>query len=541
MSPLVPDNVLDQILDKCNIVEIISSYIPLKRAGRNYKALCPFHHEKTPSFMVNPDKGIFHCFGCGAGGNAITFIMKYERMEFGEVVKMLAKKAGVILPEYSSKESAGRTSFIDALYEIQLYASSFFQSMLVSGSGKTALQYLTNRGITKETMSAFKLGFAPGTWDSLVTYLNKKGFSRKVIEKSGLAIPREDKASHYDRFRNRIMFPITDHRDRIVAFGARALDDTLPKYMNSPESEVYNKRKVLFGLNYAKKEISTEDTAVIVEGYTDVLIPHQSGMKNVIASCGTALTDDHVRLLKRYTRNVIMIYDADKAGEMATLRGLDTLLVQDMKVGVAKLPPSLDPDSFIRKYGIDAFKKIVRTPVDLFDYKLGMLKNTYGVTDVHSKIKIAEEMLKTITKINNAVLKSEYVKRLSESLGLNEDSLRIEMKKIKTENGSTPITRPIHINDETREMSSAEKIIIGVILEDNSLIGEVKNRITVGEFTSEVSRRIVEAIFDFYDKNKPVGYASLINHVEYEGIENIISEIANTQHVFKDKMKNLSD
>ena len=541
MAAFISENILDQILDRCDIVEIISSYIPLKKAGRNYKALCPFHHEKTPSFVVNPDKGIFHCFGCGVGGNVFSFIVKYERLEFPEVVKMLAKKTGVALPERTTRDTAQTSSLIDGMHKIHELATVYFQNMLMSPLGKRAREYLEKRDMKNGTISAFKLGFASDDWDGLLLYLKKKGSSEELIEKSGLIIPRTDRSGYYDRFRNRLIFPIFDQRDKVIAFGGRVLDDSLPKYMNSPETVIYNKSRTLFGLNFAKRHISEKDAAIIVEGYTDLIIPHQNGVKNIIASCGTALTPEHIRLLKRYSRNVVMVYDPDKAGEMATLRGLDLLLAEDMHIGIVQLPKGFDPDSFVRKHGIEAFQELSKKPVSLFEYKLNSLTSLHGTDSVESKTKIAGEMLKTISKVSNAILKSEYIKKLAESLSLDENSLRTELAKVKKEHDGSYGAQTITFRDETASLAIADKIIIGLMVEDNNLISFVREKLDCNEFCNKSTQKIVEFIFRFYEENKAVNYTTLINHLNIEGIENILSEIAATDFTFDDKKKNLKD
>ena len=543
MALFIPDNILDQILDRCDIAEIISSYIPLKRAGRNYKALCPFHHEKTPSFMVNPEKGIFHCFGCGIGGNAFSFIMKYERLEFPEVVKMLAKKTGIVLPERTARGSEEALSLISGMYKTHEFATAYFQNILNSPAGKRAREYLVDRGIQKEAISKFKLGLAAGGWDGLLTYLKRKGFKEGLIEKSGLIIQRSDKSGYYDRFRGRLIFPIFNQKDRIIAFAGRVLDDSLPKYMNSPETQIYNKSRILFGLNFAKRDISEKDTAVIVEGYTDLMVPYQAGLKNIIASCGTALTPEHIRLLKRHSRNAIMVYDSDKAGEMATLRGLDLLLAEDMHIGIAQLPQGFDPDSFVRKYGIEAFRELLKKPVSLFEYKLNLLLTAHGTDETESKIKIADEMLKTISKVPNTILRSEYIKRLAESLGLHEDALRMEAKKIKKERDSSSYSYKMQTVSFKNEasISEADKIIVGLMVEDNNLISVVRKKLESDEFSNKSARRIVEFIFKFNEQNRPVSYSALMNHLNIDGLENILSEIATTHFALVDKKRNLED
>ncbi|MDP3789456.1 MAG: DNA primase [Candidatus Omnitrophota bacterium] len=540
----IPDNILDQILDRCDIVEVISGYIPLKRLGRNYKALCPFHHEKTPSFVVNPDKGIFHCFGCGAGGNAFSFVMKYERLEFPEVARMLAKKAGVALPEYTSNDPDKSDSLLSGIYKAHELATAYFQNILVSPQGKEAKEYLVKRGVKNDTAARFKLGFSTESWDGLLTYLKKKGLSEAIIEKSGLIIPRSDGTGYYDRFRKRLIFPIFDQKDRVIAFGGRVMDDALPKYMNSPETPIYNKSKTLFGLNLTKRHIAEKDAAVIVEGYMDLLIPYQGGVNNLIASCGTALTQDHIRLIRRHSRNIIMVYDSDKAGEMATLRNLDILLAEDMDVKIAELPKGCDPDSFVMKNSAAAFENILTKPTGLFEYKLSRLISYHKGNTIESKVKIAGEMLVMISKVNNDVLKSAYIKRLAESLGLDETSLRTEMAKPKKtyssgtydDKAAGAVTKA-----DMGNLSMADKTLIGLMVEDNTLIPLIKEKISHTEFGNSLTQNIVASIFRLYEEKKPISYTSLINRLGIDGVDNLLSDIASIQENVADKKRNLED
>ncbi|MEA3305588.1 MAG: DNA primase, partial [Candidatus Omnitrophota bacterium] len=477
MAPLIPDNILDQIVDRCDIAEVISDYIPLKRAGRSYKALCPFHHEKTPSFIVNPEKGIFHCFGCGVGGNVYGFIMKYERLEFLEAVRMLAKRSGVTLPEGSLAEGAETSSLVNGIYKVHEFAIAYFQNTLMAPSGKTAKEYLAGRGVKSETISKFRLGFAPGSWDSLFTYLKRKGFNEEIIGKSGLCIRRPDKSGYYDRFRNRLIFPIFSQNGRPIAFAGRVLDETLPKYVNSPETLIYNKSRTLFGLNFTKGDISGKDEAVIVEGYMDLIVPYQSGVKNLIASCGTALTAEQIRLLRRYSRNVIIAYDSDKAGEIATLRSMGLLLTDDMNVKIARLPEKLDPDSFVRKHGAGSLGRILGEADNLFEYKLNLLLSKHKTGGLESKAMVAGEMLNTISKVNNAVLRAAYIKKLAESLGFSEDDIRTELKKVKKQRDLNYNTRAVSFNKKTDALSAADKIIIRLMIENNDIIRAVKKEL----------------------------------------------------------------
>ncbi len=353
MAGSIPENILEDILNRIDITELIASYIPLKRAGRNFKAVCPFHHEKTPSFMVSADKQIYHCFGCGAGGNAFSFLMQYERLEFPEAVEVLAKKAGVVLPK--NKEDSRGASLATQLYSINELAGEFYASTLNASCGAVVKDYLLSRGIKPETIKTFKLGYAQDKWDSLINYLRGKGINLSLLEKAGLILAK-DSGGYYDRFRHRVIFPIFDIKSRILGFGARILpvqeksgnDNSLAKYVNSPETPVYIKGRKLYGLNLAKDAIRDLDCVAVVEGYLDFIIPYQAGVHNIVASLGTALTVEQARLIKRYTNNVVMVYDADCAGELATLRSLDIFIDEDMQVKVVSLPNGLDPETVLR-------------------------------------------------------------------------------------------------------------------------------------------------------------------------------------------------
>ncbi|MDD5097368.1 MAG: DNA primase, partial [Candidatus Omnitrophica bacterium] len=401
MSNLIPENILEDILGRVDIVEIISGYISLKKSGSNFKCNCPFHHEKTASFMVSADRQIYHCFGCGESGNVFKFLMRHERMSFPEAVEMLAKKAGINLPKQDNPKLAEAISLNSQLYKLNALVASFYELNLQSVSAAAALEYLKKRGINPESIKEFRLGFAGQSWDTLINFLRSKNVSLGLIEKAGLVLAK-DGGGYYDRFRNRIIFPIFDNRDRAIGFGARVMDNSLPKYLNSPETPVYVKGRNLFGLNLSKDHIRDLDCAIIVEGYLDFIIPYQEGLKNIVASQGTALTLEQIKLLKRYTNNVVMIYDGDTAGEIATLRSLDMLIEEDLHVKVVPLPAGVDPDTLVRQEGIVSFKNKVEQALSLFDYKLKILKSRHNITEPHDKGKIASEMLSTINKFSNA-------------------------------------------------------------------------------------------------------------------------------------------
>ncbi|MDO8662560.1 MAG: DNA primase [Candidatus Omnitrophota bacterium] len=505
----IPENILDDILSRVDIVEIIAGSLPLKRAGRNFKACCPFHHEKTASFMVSPDRQIYHCFGCGESGNAFKFLMRYERMDFPEAVETLAQKAGVILPKDESYEhqSGGQSTH---LYKINELAANFYAHHLNSSEGLKAKDYLLKRGIKQETISALKLGLAPDKWDGLISYLRSKSISLNLLEKAGLVI-NKDGGGYYDRFRNRVIFPIFDLKERILGFGARVLDNNLPKYVNSPETPVYIKGKNLYGFNLAKDSIRDSDCVAIVEGYLDFLVPYQEGVKNIVASLGTALTIEQARLLKRYAHNVVMIYDADTAGEMATLRSLDIFIEEEMNVRIVSLPKGLDPDLFVRKHGVEAFKEMIVKAQNIFDYKLGVLKSRYNIKEIDDLAKVSSLMLETIAKFKNAVLKSEYLKKLAQGLNIKEEALLEEIKKVKTvkvslNQHSAGIRKVSNVNP-------TEKLLMSLMLEENGLINRIKEALGPNDFQDERISRVVSIMFDLVGEGKKVEPQILMNHL----------------------------
>jgi len=520
MRGRIPENILEDILGRVDIIEVISGYLPLKRAGRNFKAHCPFHHEKTPSFMVSPDRQIYHCFGCGESGNAFKFLMRYERLEFPEAVEVLAKKAGVILPDTGKEDHRG-ANLASQLYKINELSALFYENNLNSSNAAPAKNYLLKRSLNNESIKLFKLGLAPDRWDALINNLRQASVSLSLLEKAGLVIAKEG-GGYYDRFRNRIIFPISDIKGRVIAFGARVLDDALPKYINSPETPIYVKGNNLFGLNLAKDGIRESDFVVVVEGYLDLIMPFQEGFRNIVASLGTALTQEQVRLIRRFTQNVVMVYDADKAGELATLRSLDLFIEEEMNVKVASLPEGFDPDLFVRKRGIKAFKETIEQAQNLFDYKLKILKSRFKSNDIQSKTKISVSMLETLSKIKNAILRSEYLKWLAEELDVREDALLTEIKKIKGEGphlaaDALPQRKRIKINP-------TEQLLIKLMLEENQLIERIKGALEPADFQDERASRIVSVMYELDSQGKQIEPSSLMNYFEEEDFGSIVAE-----------------
>lgn len=536
---MIPESTIDEILNRIDIVELISSYIPLKRLGRSYKALCPFHHEKTPSFVVSSERQIFHCFGCSAGGNALSFLMQHERMEFPEAIEALAKKAGVALPKASFNQQAQSQNA--QIYKINEAAAEFYVNHLYSPHAEAALGYLLKRGITRETLNKFRIGFAPDKWDGLLAYLRNKRYTTSLIEQAGLIIPK-GAGGYYDRFRGRIIIPIIDAKDRVVAFGARALpaperavsagakaEEGLAKYVNSPETPVYTKGKVLFGLNAGIEAIRAKDQAVIVEGYFDLIAAYQAGIKNIAAPCGTALTVEQISLLKRYSQNVVMAYDADNAGQLAALRSLSPLVEEGMRVRVVRIPDGHDPDSYVRAFGGEKFLGLIAEGKDVFDYKLEALKSRYSPANLSDKAQIASEMLSLIVKFNNEVLKSAYLKKLAEGLKIDESALLLELKKIKAgPQGARQAGRGQAAAAQPKPLLGTlptERLLVKLMLEESEIIEQLRQRITPYDFRDSALSSIASRIFDLSVSGKKVDARSLIRHFEDARMSKIICEL----------------
>jgi len=511
MARHIPQNVLEDILDRVNIVELIAGYIPLKKAGRNFRALCPFHHEKTPSFMVSAERQIYHCFGCGAGGNAFNFLMQYERLEFPEAAEILAKKSGVVLPETRDvdQQTAGLST---QLYKVNEAAAAYYETVLHSPAGAAARGYLVKRGVNEKIARTFRLGFAPDKWDALMNHLRAQNTSLSLLEKAGLILTKEG-GGYYDRFRNRIIFAIFDIKSRVVGFGARVLvadnktsgGDNLAKYVNSPETAIYTKGRHLYGLNLAKDAIRDKDSAVVVEGYLDFITPYSRGLENIVASQGTALTQEQARLLKRYSSNVIMVYDGDAAGEIATLRTLDIFIEEGMNVRVVSLERGFDPDSFVAKNGIEKFKEKIEKAENLFDYKLKILKSRYSAGEIEDKARISTEMLLTIKKFKDAVLKSEYIKKLAQELDIREDALLEKLRNTKLERNYQPQERTGKI---APDINPTEKLLIKLVLEENALI----ERIRAADFRDERTAKIVSTMIELIQQGKSPKAHNLVNY-----------------------------
>ncbi len=409
------DSTLEEIKNRIDVVDLISEYVHLKQAGQNWKGLCPFHSEKTPSFTVSPSKQIYHCFGCGSGGDIFSFLVKYENVSFPEAVRILAKKAGITLKE--SRKDAVSAGEKEVLLNMHKDAVSFFQQNLKKNA--KAGEYLTRRGISSEARKLFSIGFAPRTWDALMTYLTRKGYKAEMIKKAGLAT--QGTKGLYDTFRDRIMFPIHDLKGDVIAFGGRSIDGDEPKYLNSPETIIFNKRRVLYGLHQAKDSVKKTGFALFMEGYLDVITAHMYGFTNAAAPLGTAFTQEHGKLIKRFTEDVVLVFDSDDAGRKAAKNAAGILLEAGLNVRIISCPENEDPDSYLRKNGKEAFQGLIEKPLTVIDF--------YMLQKGDRRF-IAREAIETISKIPDRILQGDCVKKLSERLRINEFFIIEELKKL---------------------------------------------------------------------------------------------------------------
>lgn len=427
--PEITENFIQEVKDSLDIIEVASEYVDLEKSGKNYRALCPFHQEDTPSFTINPREQFFYCFGCGEGGDIISFIMEIDNLSFREALRSLSERAGLEMPAASEKDKV-RRRLRDTIFSANRLAAKFYNYLLLEEEvAEPARKYLQNRGFSREEMNKFHLGFAPPAWRALTKFLHKRDFDRETLVKAGL-IAEGKNNSYYDRFRNRIIFPIFNVRDEVIGFGGRVLDpEDQPKYLNSPETLIFSKKHVLYGLNWARKSMRDLKEAVVVEGYTDVLSAHKHGLNNFVASLGTSFTEQQAELLNRYTEKVYIAFDADSAGDSATLRGLEILRQTGLEVNIITLPEEKDPDDFLQEKGREAFVGLQQEAPPLIDYRLDRVLETYDLSVSDQKIRAVNEAVDFLATIEEALTREVYGQKLAEKVDIPADNIMEELKK----------------------------------------------------------------------------------------------------------------
>lgn len=491
---------IDAIRGRIDIVEFIQSFVPVQKAGVNYKTRCPFHNEKTPSFVISPQKQIFHCFGCHKGGDIFKFLMEYESLSFPEAVSRLADRCGYVLEHGLSKEQVTvKRSEKEHLFECLDTVAQFYQKVLQNDyCAEKARVYLSKRGISGQTLRTWRLGYAPSGSDQLVQFMKKKGISEQDLVKIGILKQHEQSGKFTTRFFNRIIFPIFDDQHRVIAFGARVMDNSLPKYVNSPETGLYQKSKILYGFSHAKSSLKDTKSVLVVEGYFDVIQLHQTGITTAVAPCGTALTEKQIEFLARYVDRIYLAFDADQAGVNAAVRKLDMLLAQSIRADVVRLPEGEDPDSFVRKFGREQFEEKITQSEPVLDFLLTVLIAQHGTDDEFSKVKIAEYMMELIARQPNNLLVESWIKRIEKALGFSEGVLREEIGKKKKKYSQEQVR---HVPLEKPKYSSVpippwEKEIMRLIVQEKEGIFEiVKNTLKKEFFSNIIIRQIYDKVF----------------------------------------------
>lgn len=530
---MISEDVVQKVIELNDIVDVISGDIKLKSSGRNYFGLCPFHHEKTPSFSVSQDKQIYKCFGCGEAGNVVTYVMKTKNVAFPEAIKILAERVNIDIEE-NKKEN--RNNPKDKIYRINVEAARYFFNNLIIN--KNAINYFLNRGVTKSIIKRFGLGYSKDSWDGLLRHLKTKGYTELDMISAGLIIKGKS-GSYYDRFRNRVMFPVFDYRGKIIGFGGRVLNNAKPKYLNSPETMVFKKGINLYGLNYAIKE-NKDRVLIIVEGYMDCITLHQYGIKNSVASLGTALTTNQARLLKRYADKVIISYDADTAGQLATQRGLEILKDVGLSVEILTVPDGKDPDQFVKAHGKEAYLKLVKEALPLIEYKLKIIRQDLNIRDKRQVIKYIDRYIKIIEDLD-PVEKDIYIRRLSEETNIEIQTLYDQLNKNNQNSrknekevnmleafGQKLYLEPAYIR--------AERFILQLMFNYNNIYEYIKNNINEQDIIEETHKTIYKYIKDTLEdsniQNKELHIETLCNKNVETSKEWV--NILNTNFIYKE-------
>ena len=503
------DELIEEIRSSNDIVDTVSQYVQLKRKGRNFFGLCPFHKEKSPSFSVSPDKQIFHCFGCGVGGNVIHFISKIENLDFKDTIEYLADRAGIELPKTENEQFNQRQILKDKVYKINEETARFYHENLYKPTAKEAQNYVKERKLNNATLKSFLIGYS-GTYNELYKHLRSKGFSDNEILASSL-VNKNDRGQFIDRFRRRLMIPILDVRGKVIAFGGRVLDNSLPKYINSPENIVYSKGRNLFGLNVAKK--GDLKKVVIVEGYMDAISLYQRGITNVVASLGTALTESQGRLLRKYAEQIIISYDSDSAGQAATLRGLEILRNLGCDVRILQMEGAKDPDEYVIKYGTGRFNLLIDNAISLVEFKVKVLKNKFDLDNTNDKIKFLQEIAKVLSEVESQIELEIYVEKIANEYSISKEAIYSEINKIKYANTSKQKepenvirrAKPVKVSKVDDSVIKKENVVIYLLLNyPEESTEKIRNNLLETDFKYETNKKIINKLYELIDKKEKI-------------------------------------
>ena len=540
------DEVINDVRQSNDIVDVISQYVHLKRSGRNFFGLCPFHNEKSPSFSVSPDKQIFHCFGCGVGGNVFSFITQIEGINFVEAVQMLAERAHIQLPTLQDNGDSQREELKAKVYKVNEFTAEFYHQNLYKPQAKIAQEYVKKRQLSNETLKSFKIGFS-GKFDELYQELKKQGFGEREILESGL-VNKNERGQYIDRYRNRLMFPICDARGKVIAFGGRVLDDSKPKYINSPENVVYSKGRNLFGLNVAKK--GDLKRILIVEGYMDVISLHQRGITNVVAPLGTALTEQQGWLLRKNAEQIILSFDSDEAGLKAKLRALDILQNMGCDLRILQMEGAKDPDEYIIKYGNARFNNLVDKALSIIEFKVKILKKDLNLENTNDKIKFLNEIAKLISNVNNTIEREVYIEKIAKEYDISKEAIYAEVNKLTYKNVKTEKVlekpKPVvtHIKREEKVISEAVKrrentVIALLLMGDLNIFEILRQNIKVEDFQDEVNKKIAQKLYEEFEKGNS-NINAIIDNLEQDE-QNQITMIMSEDYEITDIEKAIDD
>ncbi len=529
MSQLIAEETIQEVLLRADIVDVLSEYVNLKKGGANYKGLCPFHNEKTPSFTVNPAKGLYYCFGCQASGNVARFLMQHENLAFPDAVRLLATRYGVNIPEPASDR---RTDALKPFYALHQAATNFFhQCLLGDPAAQQARTYCRERQLSSDIAARFALGYAPDAWDSLGLEMQRQGFPEELLVRSGLVVGREHKPGIYDRFRNRLMFPIYDRLGRPIAFGGRHLDKAtalhVPKYLNSPETPIFHKGRVLYGFHLAKQAIRQQQHAIMVEGYTDVIACHRHDVMHVVGTLGTALTERHVEMLRGLAKSVTLVFDSDAAGGAATERGIGLFLEAGVRVRVVELPAGEDPDSFLRQHGQEAFLQYVDEAITFVEYLLLRAKRFHDVQTPTGQADCVARILPLLRKVENQVEQWGYVTLLAEKIGLPVEVLQREMgARVAARAPAQMKPPPSPVARQTPMLSPVEYGLVRLMVHDRSVLDQVRHQITVDDFREPILRSLYELFLRLTPRGTEETLSSMLEQAGSDAQRQLLAKMA---------------